>query len=182
MDVRAGWKFLVGFEDHTIQDSVQDTYYVIHLPALIPGSLPFASQVTMSLRGETRRQNKESLGSRLFSHLLIAPPPPIPLLPSPGLPKKLTPIVKNSQGTPTLSKQPPVADLEGGLGAQLPLLWVKKKKKIFEEIKASRGSKTKLHPLLSPLAKGLELPLATSHFLKGWLLIWVYLYYYFFNL
>lgn len=51
-------------------------YYVIHLPALIPGSLPFASQVTMSLRGETRRQNKESLGSRLFSHLLIAPPPP----------------------------------------------------------------------------------------------------------
>lgn len=104
-------------------------YYVIHLPALIPGSLPFASQVTMSLRGETRRQNKESLGSRLFSHLLIAPPPPIPLLPSPGLPKKLTPIVKNSQGTPTLSKQPPVADLEGGLGAQLPLLWVKKRRK-----------------------------------------------------
>lgn len=58
-----------------------------------------------------------------------SPPPPIPLLPSPGLPKKLTPIVKNSQGTPTLSKQPPVADLEGGLGAQLPLLWVKKRRK-----------------------------------------------------
>ena len=97
-----------------------------------PSLDPRLSTLCIPSHNVAERRDKEAKQRESGIQVVQSPancsPPPTPLLPSPGLPKKLTPIVKNSQGTPTLSKQPPVADLEGGLGAQLSLLWVKKRR------------------------------------------------------